>query len=75
MAYWQGAGVGLLPRFFTTLVMASLDTAIANIALPAIAAELHVGPARCHLGGECLSDCYGGNAAAARSAKRLGQMT
>ena len=30
---------------FTALAMASLDTAIANIALPAIAAELHAGPA------------------------------
>jgi MFS family permease len=30
---------------FTALAMASLDTAIANIALPAIAADLHVGPA------------------------------
>src|SRR6266404_6183453 len=30
---------------FTALAMASLDTAIANIALPAIAAELHVSPA------------------------------
>ena len=30
---------------FTALAMASLDTAIANIALPAIAADLHIGPA------------------------------
>src|SRR6202048_4774114 len=30
---------------FTALAMASLDTAIANVALPAIAADLHVGPA------------------------------
>src|SRR3981081_4297108 len=30
---------------FTALAMASLDTAIANIALPAIAADLHVDPA------------------------------
>src|SRR6204780_292225 len=30
---------------FTALPMASLDTAIANIALPAIAADLHAGPA------------------------------
>jgi MFS transporter, DHA2 family, multidrug resistance protein len=30
---------------FTALAMASLDTAIANIALPAIAANLHVSPA------------------------------
>jgi MFS transporter, DHA2 family, multidrug resistance protein len=30
---------------FTALAMAALDTAIANIALPAIAADLHVGPA------------------------------
>src|SRR6202142_1232862 len=30
---------------FTALAMASLDTAIANIALPAIAADLHAGPA------------------------------
>ncbi|PMZ42833.1 MFS transporter, partial [Pseudomonas sp. FW306-02-H05-AA] len=29
---------------FTALAMASLDTAIANIALPAIAADLHVSP-------------------------------
>src|SRR6185437_5568232 len=30
---------------FTALAMASLDTAIANVALPAIAADLHVSPA------------------------------
>ena len=30
---------------FTTLAMAALDTAIANVALPAIAADLHVSPA------------------------------
>jgi DHA2 family multidrug resistance protein-like MFS transporter len=30
---------------FTALAMASLDTAIANVALPAIAADLHAGPA------------------------------
>ena len=30
---------------FTALIMASLDTAIANIALPAIAADLHASPA------------------------------
>jgi MFS transporter, DHA2 family, multidrug resistance protein len=36
---WAAAAI------FTALAMASLDTAIANIALPAIAAELHVGPA------------------------------
>jgi DHA2 family multidrug resistance protein-like MFS transporter len=30
---------------FTAVAMASLDTAIANIALPAIASDLHVGPA------------------------------
>jgi hypothetical protein len=30
---------------FTTLALASLDTAIANIALPAIAADLHVSAA------------------------------
>src|SRR3954451_16685003 len=30
---------------FTALAMASLDTAIANIALPAISADLHVSPA------------------------------
>src|SRR3982075_1618826 len=30
---------------FTALAMASLDTAIANIALPAIAADLNVSPA------------------------------
>jgi len=36
---WAAAAI------FTTLAMASLDTAIANIALPAIAADLHVGAA------------------------------
>jgi MFS transporter, DHA2 family, multidrug resistance protein len=36
---WAAAAI------FTALAMASLDTAIANIALPAIAAGLHVGPA------------------------------
>ena len=36
---WAAAAV------FTALAMASLDTAIANIALPTIAADLHVGPA------------------------------
>ena len=36
---WAAAAI------FTALAMASLDTAIANVALPAIAAELHVGPA------------------------------
>jgi DHA2 family multidrug resistance protein-like MFS transporter len=30
---------------FTTLALAALDTAIANVALPAIAADLHVSPA------------------------------
>src|SRR6201996_1343851 len=30
---------------FTALAMASLDTAIANIALPAISSDLHVSPA------------------------------
>ena len=30
---------------FTALAMASLDTAIANVALPAIASDLHVSPA------------------------------
>ena len=30
---------------FTALAMAALDTAIANIALPAIAADLHTTPA------------------------------
>ena len=30
---------------FTALAMASLDTAIANVALPAIATDLHVSPA------------------------------
>src|ERR1700710_1389362 len=30
---------------FAALAMASLDTAIANIALPAIASDLHIGPA------------------------------
>src|ERR1700750_1814104 len=34
-----------IAAIFTALAMASLDTAIANIALPAIAANLHVGPA------------------------------
>jgi len=36
---WAAAAI------FTALAMASLDTAIANIALPAIAAELHASPA------------------------------
>ena len=36
---WAAAAI------FTALAMASLDTAIANIALPTIAADLHVGPA------------------------------
>ena len=36
---WAAAAI------FTALAMASLDTAIANIALPAIAADLHVGAA------------------------------
>jgi DHA2 family multidrug resistance protein-like MFS transporter len=36
---WAAAAI------FTALAMASLDTAIANIALPAIAADLHVSPA------------------------------
>src|SRR5229473_3431719 len=36
---WAAAAI------FTALAMASLDTAIANIALPAIAADLHIGPA------------------------------
>src|SRR6202166_4969043 len=36
---WASAAI------FTAVAMASLDTAIANIALPAIAADLHVGPA------------------------------
>ena len=36
---WAAAAI------FTALAMASLDTAIANIALPAIAADLNVGPA------------------------------
>ena len=36
---WAAAAI------FTALALASLDTAIANIALPAIAADLHVGPA------------------------------
>src|ERR1700757_410625 len=34
-----------IAAIFTALTMASLDTAIANIALPAISAELHVSPA------------------------------
>src|ERR1700743_3696004 len=33
-----------IAAIFTALAMASLDTAIANIALPAIAADLHVSP-------------------------------
>src|ERR1700726_3140547 len=36
---WAAAAI------FIALTMASLDTAIANIALPAIATDLHVGPA------------------------------
>src|SRR5207245_8544859 len=36
---WAAAAI------FTTLALASLDTAIANIALPAIAADLHVSAA------------------------------
>ena len=36
---WAAAAI------FTALAMASLDTAIANIALPAVAADLHIGPA------------------------------
>src|SRR6202795_2203941 len=36
---WAAAAI------FTAVAMASLDTAIANIALPAIASDLHVGPA------------------------------
>ena len=36
---WAAAAI------FTAMTMASLDTAIANIALPAIANQLHVGPA------------------------------
>jgi DHA2 family multidrug resistance protein-like MFS transporter len=36
---WAAAAI------FTALAMASLDTAIANVALPAIASDLHVGPA------------------------------
>jgi MFS transporter, DHA2 family, multidrug resistance protein len=36
---WAAAAI------FTSIAMASLDTAIANIALPTIAADLHVGPA------------------------------
>src|ERR1700751_4068499 len=34
-----------IAAIFTTLAMASLDTAIANIALPAISADLNVSPA------------------------------
>src|SRR6201991_1837695 len=34
-----------IAAIFTALAVASLDTAIANIALPAIAADLHVSPA------------------------------
>jgi DHA2 family multidrug resistance protein-like MFS transporter len=36
---WAAAAI------FIALAMASLDTAIANVALPAIAADLHAGPA------------------------------
>src|ERR1700741_4853260 len=36
---WAAAAI------FTALAMASLDTAIANIALPSIAVDLHVSPA------------------------------
>src|SRR5262249_43407090 len=35
-----------IAAIFTALAMASLDTAIANVALPAIAANLHVTPAQ-----------------------------
>ena len=38
------------------VAMATLDTAIANVALPAIAADLHVSPAESGLGRQCLSD-------------------
>src|ERR1700681_1598743 len=38
-------GGGPAPAIFAAVAMASLDTAIANIALPAIASDLHVGPA------------------------------
>ena len=49
----MAGGDGLAPELrrwavaaiFTTLALASLDTAIANIALPAIAADLHVSAA------------------------------
>src|SRR6201998_75540 len=49
----QAVGEGLpwerrrwaMAAIFTTVAMASLDTAIANIALPAISADLHVSPA------------------------------
>src|SRR5581483_7139724 len=34
-----------IAAIFTALAMGSLDTAIANVALPAIAANLHVSPA------------------------------
>src|SRR5438132_1483759 len=34
-----------IAAIFTALAVASLDTAIANIALPTIAADLHVSPA------------------------------
>src|ERR1700710_3231039 len=34
-----------IAAIFSALAVASLDTAIANIALPAIAADLHVSPA------------------------------
>jgi len=41
---WQRRRWAVL-AIFTALAMASLDTAIANIALPAISADLHVSPA------------------------------
>ena len=34
-----------MAAIFTALAMASLDTAIANVALPTIASDLHVSPA------------------------------
>ncbi len=41
----RNSGAGRSAAIFTALALASLDTAIANVALPAIAADLHVSPA------------------------------
>jgi hypothetical protein len=55
---------------FTALAMSSLDTAIANIALPAHLRRPSRQPGRSGLGGQCLSDRAGGDATAARRARR-----